>query len=259
MAFCQNILDEVSSEGCVSSRLREMREKRGLTQSELARAVGVSRQVVSSIEANSHTPSLKVALKLASHLDTKVEEIFSDETETLSSEPEILTKLQRLNFANQYAILKHLCELSKNDHMARHYGYREDIFERGYSYLYREALENIWDEKPLREAEEVIAILNLHRAMLWSLGPDPDPQKVKAVRFQGFDGNYEASQLLFAQFFQQEPGPGRFKELLIENSHHHTLPRYRRMLQEWKKLKENHRLTWNQIQQILDAGSLRKT
>lgn len=235
-------------------QLKETREKRGMTQSELARAAGVSRQVISSIESNDHFPSLKLALKIASLLEAKVEDLFSNEAEGVVDDTEILTKMQRLVLVNQYALLKHVTEEHEDDTLSKDFEYKEQIFERGYTYLYGEALEPLWKEMPASESKEVISILNLHRAMLWSLGPDPDPEKVKAVAFQGFDASYEASYYSFATFFQQEPGPGRFRELEIENSHHSTLRRYRRMLEEWSKLKQNHKLTWKQTQQILDAG-----
>ncbi len=56
--------------------LRERRLTRGLSQAELARIVGVSRQTINSIETGKYTPSLPLALTLARTFDTTVEEIF---------------------------------------------------------------------------------------------------------------------------------------------------------------------------------------
>ena len=58
------------------NRVRERREARGLSQVELAEAVGLSRQSVGSIEAGRATPAVDVALRLAKALDSKVEDLF---------------------------------------------------------------------------------------------------------------------------------------------------------------------------------------
>ena len=47
------------------TRLRELRKAKGWTQQELARAVGVSRQSINSIERGRYTPSLPLALRFA--------------------------------------------------------------------------------------------------------------------------------------------------------------------------------------------------
>jgi len=61
----------------MKNRLRELRLLKGqLTQEELARRVGVSRQTIFAIEKGNYHPSVKLALKLARELDTRVEEIF---------------------------------------------------------------------------------------------------------------------------------------------------------------------------------------
>jgi len=47
-----------------------------MTQEELARKVGVSRQTIIAIEKGKYTPSVYLALKIARVLNKKVEEIF---------------------------------------------------------------------------------------------------------------------------------------------------------------------------------------
>jgi putative molybdopterin biosynthesis protein len=64
------------------SSLRELRSKVGLSQQELADAVGVSRQAIAGLEAEKFEPSLKVALKLARTLGVTVEELFGSRIET---------------------------------------------------------------------------------------------------------------------------------------------------------------------------------
>jgi len=61
----------------VSNRIKEYRTSRGMTQEELARAVGVSRQSINSIERERYTPSLPLALKFALVFDTTVDALFS--------------------------------------------------------------------------------------------------------------------------------------------------------------------------------------
>ena len=58
------------------NRLREMRNEKGLSQSELAQVVGVSRQTISSIENGQFTPTAKLALILCIALDQKFEDMF---------------------------------------------------------------------------------------------------------------------------------------------------------------------------------------
>jgi putative transcriptional regulator len=58
------------------SRVRELRLARGLSQGDLAVAVGVSRQTVNSIETGRYVPSLPLAVGLARFFQRTVEEIF---------------------------------------------------------------------------------------------------------------------------------------------------------------------------------------
>lgn len=62
--------------GQVESRVRELRRAAGLTQEDLARRCHVSRQALISIEAGRVQPSVAIALRLASALGRRVEEIF---------------------------------------------------------------------------------------------------------------------------------------------------------------------------------------
>jgi putative transcriptional regulator len=56
--------------------IRERRLERDLSQAELAKAMGVSRQTINSIETEKYTPSLPLALALARFFDVQVEEMF---------------------------------------------------------------------------------------------------------------------------------------------------------------------------------------
>lgn len=56
--------------------VKELREKRKLTQETLATKLNVSRQTINSIETNKYVASLDLALKIAKFFDLKVEDIF---------------------------------------------------------------------------------------------------------------------------------------------------------------------------------------
>jgi putative transcriptional regulator len=60
----------------VNSRVRELRQASGLSQEALARALGVSRQTINAIETGRYDPSLQLAVHLARHFDSTVEEMF---------------------------------------------------------------------------------------------------------------------------------------------------------------------------------------
>ena len=63
------------------NRVRRLRLDEGLSQGELAAAVGVSRQTINSIEQERYTPSLPLALTLARYFGTSVEEMFDADHE----------------------------------------------------------------------------------------------------------------------------------------------------------------------------------
>ena len=60
----------------VLNRIRDFRAQHGLTQDELARAVGVSRQSIISIERGRYTPSLYLALRFAKFFNCSMDELF---------------------------------------------------------------------------------------------------------------------------------------------------------------------------------------
>lgn len=58
------------------NNVRQYREKKRLTQEELAKIVGVSRQSIISIEKGQYVCTTILALKIASTLKVKVEDLF---------------------------------------------------------------------------------------------------------------------------------------------------------------------------------------
>ena len=57
-------------------RLKVARAEKGLSQTQLAELVGVSRNTISSIETGQFNPTAKLALILCIALDKKFEELF---------------------------------------------------------------------------------------------------------------------------------------------------------------------------------------
>lgn len=60
----------------ITNHIKEYREKRQLTQQELADLVRVSRQTVIAIEKGNYEPSLGLGLKLAKFFNIPVEDLF---------------------------------------------------------------------------------------------------------------------------------------------------------------------------------------
>jgi len=65
----------------VRNRVKEQRAQRGLSQAELAAALGVSRQTVISIESGRYLPSLPLAFRIARFFDVTVDKMFDSENE----------------------------------------------------------------------------------------------------------------------------------------------------------------------------------
>lgn len=57
--------------------LPKYREQQGLSQGDLAEAVGVTRQTINAIERERYDPSLSLAFALAEYFDCRIEDLFS--------------------------------------------------------------------------------------------------------------------------------------------------------------------------------------
>lgn len=60
----------------MENRIRALRKSLGLSQEELAKGCGVSRQTINAIENNKYDPSLALAFHLARELETTVDALF---------------------------------------------------------------------------------------------------------------------------------------------------------------------------------------
>lgn len=63
----------------MNNRLRILRAEAGLSQGDLARLLGVSRQTVNAVETDKYDPSLPLALRMAKIFGVAVDEIFLDD------------------------------------------------------------------------------------------------------------------------------------------------------------------------------------
>lgn len=61
----------------MKNSIRDKRKQQGLSQEELAKRCGVSRQTVNAIENDKYDPTLALAYHLARDLDTRVDELFT--------------------------------------------------------------------------------------------------------------------------------------------------------------------------------------
>jgi putative transcriptional regulator len=60
----------------MTNRIRELRARDNLTQSDLARMVGVRRETIVFLEKNKYNPSLKLAHDIAQVFKMRIEEVF---------------------------------------------------------------------------------------------------------------------------------------------------------------------------------------
>lgn len=60
----------------LKNRLKDVRTEKKISQAELAKMVGVSRNTISSIETGQFSPTAKLALILCIALDMKFEDLF---------------------------------------------------------------------------------------------------------------------------------------------------------------------------------------
>ena len=65
----------------MENHIAALRKQRRLSQEELAQAVGVSRQTITSLEVGKYTASLPLAFKLARFFGCSIEDLFLFEEE----------------------------------------------------------------------------------------------------------------------------------------------------------------------------------
>ena len=70
------------------NKIKVYRAMHDLTQEDLARKIGVTRQTILAIEKGRYVPSLDLAFRIARHFGVNIEEIFSYAEEASVSDPD---------------------------------------------------------------------------------------------------------------------------------------------------------------------------
>lgn len=65
----------------MKNRLKELRTKHKMTQEQLSKRVGVSRQSIIAIESGKYNPSLQLAYNIANEFNCMIEDVFIFEYE----------------------------------------------------------------------------------------------------------------------------------------------------------------------------------
>ena len=60
----------------MKNKIESIRKERGIVQEEFAKAMGVSRQTISSLENGRYNPSILLAHKIAKFFGMAIEEVF---------------------------------------------------------------------------------------------------------------------------------------------------------------------------------------
>ena len=75
--ICYNKIKlRVKEKDMLKNRLKELRARDGLNQTDLAKLAGVSRQTISLLERDEYTPSIIIALKISQIFNETVESVF---------------------------------------------------------------------------------------------------------------------------------------------------------------------------------------
>jgi putative transcriptional regulator len=70
----------------VQNDVRRLREDRAISQGDLARDLGVSRQTVNAIETGRYLPSLPLALAIGRYFGKPVEDVFHEDHDATQSQ-----------------------------------------------------------------------------------------------------------------------------------------------------------------------------
>ena len=65
----------------MKNKIEAIRKEKGILQEEFAKAMGVSRQTISSLENGRYNPSILLAHKIAAFFEMTIEEVFVFEEE----------------------------------------------------------------------------------------------------------------------------------------------------------------------------------
>ncbi len=75
----------------IENRIKDYRSDRGMTQTELAKLVGVRRETIYNLENGKYNPSLSLAWKIAEVFEASIEDVF-----TVQIDPTFMRKLTQM-------------------------------------------------------------------------------------------------------------------------------------------------------------------
>ncbi len=101
-------------------RLKELRERIGLTQRDLGKIVGISDTTVSSYETGDSSPSIKVLIKLADYFNVSVDFLIGHDNEMLD--------MKALD-ENQKFVVKNTVYKLDDSQVAKVCGYIENMLQ----------------------------------------------------------------------------------------------------------------------------------
>jgi putative transcriptional regulator len=64
---------------CINLRMKNARIEKGISQTDLAKSIGVSRQTINMIENGDYNPTVALCLKICKALDKTLDELFWEE------------------------------------------------------------------------------------------------------------------------------------------------------------------------------------
>ena len=67
----------------MKNKIENIRKEQGILQDEMAKALGVSRQTISSLENGRYNPSILLAYKIARYFGMTIEDVFCFDEEDL--------------------------------------------------------------------------------------------------------------------------------------------------------------------------------
>lgn len=85
----------------IQNRLREFRKEQGLSQEDLADALGISRQSIIALEQGKYMPSLPLAVNLCQFFNTAFEEIFEFERQISEEMDKIFDNDKKIKIINR--------------------------------------------------------------------------------------------------------------------------------------------------------------
>ena len=88
---------------CLPEKLREFRKKQGLTQEQLAEAMGVTVGAVSKWESGASTPDVGIIMELADFFETSVDVLLGYTQQSASLEGSVL-RLRELRIQKDYTV-----------------------------------------------------------------------------------------------------------------------------------------------------------